>query len=65
MKMPFGKYVGWDLEEIPRQYLEWIVNNLDLYGDLREGIMDILVGVDGELWDVPPRRLRRRHRKTV
>ena len=48
MIMPFGKYQGFDLEEIPREYLEWIAENLDLYGELREAVFDVLLGEFGE-----------------
>ena len=48
MKMPFGKFEGTEIEEIPKDYLQWIGNNLDLYGDLRTAIFDELCGVDGE-----------------
>ena len=53
MQMPFGKYQGEKIEDVPRDYLKWISNNLDLYGDLREAIFDELVGPTGEKWDVP------------
>lgn len=29
MKMPFGKHRGEDLEDIPDDYLVWILDNLD------------------------------------
>ena len=48
MRMPFGKYKDFQLEEIPRDYLKWISENLDLYGDLRIAIFDVLVGKFGE-----------------
>ena len=53
MQMPFGKYQGFELEEIPRSYLQWLADNLDLYGDLRTAIFDELVGEFGEKLDVP------------
>ena len=28
MKMPFGKYVGLDIEDLPRSYLRWCLDNL-------------------------------------
>ena len=46
--MPFGKYKGYDLEEIPQDYLQWIADNIDLYGELRKAVFDILVGKYGE-----------------
>ena len=29
MKMPFGKFKGKDIEEIPSSYLKWIAENID------------------------------------
>jgi hypothetical protein len=60
MRMPFGKYQGRDLEEIPKDYLNWIAEHIDLYGPLREAVFDVLVGKEGELWEPPPRRNRNR-----
>ena len=48
MKMPFGKYQGYKLEEIPKAYLKWVAESLDLYGELREAIFDELLGKFGE-----------------
>ncbi len=28
--MPFGKYKGWLIEDLPQGYLEWLVDNVDL-----------------------------------
>ena len=53
MQMPFGKYQGDEIEEVPRDYLKWIANHLDLYGDLRTAIFDELCGKCGEKWDIP------------
>jgi uncharacterized protein (DUF3820 family) len=52
MQMPFGKFQGVEIEEIPKDYLQWVANNLDLYGDLRTAIFDELVGEFGEKWDL-------------
>lgn len=30
MKMPFGKYKGWDVQNTPKQYLEWVLANVKL-----------------------------------
>lgn len=38
MEMPFGKYVGTEVSELPTKYLEWLTENCDLYGDLEEEI---------------------------
>jgi hypothetical protein len=45
MKMPFGKYEGYDVREIPRNYLDWCLNNIgDLSPRLREAMEDALAG---------------------
>ena len=36
--MPFGKYRGWRISELPDRYLFWVAANLDLDGALREEI---------------------------
>jgi uncharacterized protein (DUF3820 family) len=36
--MPFGKYKGEQLLDIPVTYLEWIYDNVDLRGDLAAGV---------------------------
>jgi hypothetical protein len=49
MKMPFGRYKGRDLSEIPTDYLEWISNNLTITGNLADEIYRVLgTGPDPE-----------------
>ena len=48
MRMPFGKYQGYELVEVPKDYLKWVAENLDLYGGLRIAIFDVLIGKFGE-----------------
>jgi uncharacterized protein (DUF3820 family) len=36
--MPFGKYKGEQLLDIPVSYLEWIYDNVELRGDLAAGV---------------------------
>ena len=36
--MPFGKYRGWRISELPDRYLFWVAANLELDGALREEI---------------------------
>ena len=43
MRMPFGKYKGCDLGDIPDGYLDWLWANVDLYGDLRDEVEAIVV----------------------
>lgn len=38
--MPFGKYKGLDLEEIPLDYIEWLIS-IDLHGQLKEEVEHI------------------------
>ena len=38
MKMPFGKYKGEEVCDIPLDYLKWAEENLQLWKDLREEI---------------------------
>jgi len=42
MKMPFGKYKGQELTEIPPDYLAWVTNNLTITGDLADEIYRVL-----------------------
>ncbi len=64
--MPFGKYRGRPIAELPRPYLQWVLDNVaDLYPDTREAIVGALRGPQGELagGSAPARRsLPRRHR---
>lgn len=34
MKMPFGKYKGQDLEDIPDGYLQWVAENVTTHAPL-------------------------------
>lgn len=34
MQMPFGKYKGTDIEDLPSDYLEWLATELDAHDDL-------------------------------
>lgn len=40
--MPFGKYKGEQLLDIPVSYLEWIYDNLELNGDLKKSVSDAI-----------------------
>lgn len=40
--MPFGKYKGEQLLDIPVSYLEWIYDNLELNGDLEKSVSDAI-----------------------
>lgn len=34
MIMPFGKFKGEDIEDLPLEYLYWLQDNCELYDDL-------------------------------
>lgn len=36
MKMPFGKYKGEELEDIPTDYIRWCLENMNLTASLAE-----------------------------
>lgn len=38
MIMPFGKWQGYDLAQIPTGYLTWLSSNTDLYGALKNAV---------------------------
>ena len=38
MRMPFGKWRGYDLSEIPLNYLQWLWGNADLRGGLLDAV---------------------------
>ena len=38
MKMPFGKYKGEEVSDIPLDYLKWVEENVSLTPDLRSEI---------------------------
>lgn len=42
MRMPFGQYRGEEVEDLPTDYLEWLYENVELYGELEETVIDIL-----------------------
>ena len=41
-RMPFGKHKGWDLSEIPSDYLELLLEEVDLRPQLRRNVLDEL-----------------------
>jgi hypothetical protein len=40
MDMPFGRYKGRDVRELPDGYLRWLIDLEDLYGPLRDAVED-------------------------
>jgi DnaJ-class molecular chaperone len=49
MKMPFGKYKEKEIGDIPESYLHWLVDNVDLWGQLRYEVYNILGIEDNQL----------------
>jgi hypothetical protein len=42
MRMPFGKHKGEWVHDIPTDYLEWLVRNVELFGSLERAVHDTL-----------------------
>ena len=42
--MPFGKFAGYPIEEVPRQYLRWLVRQGQLYGQLKDDVERVIAG---------------------
>jgi hypothetical protein len=40
--MPFGKFKGQHVDELPGDYLEWLFENVDLRGGLEKAVRDAL-----------------------
>lgn len=45
MQMPFGKYRGNEIADIPKGYLKWLESNVAMQGDLGEEIYAVLRGI--------------------
>lgn len=41
-RMPFGKYKGWRLQSIPEDYLQWLLDNVELFGTLENAVIQEL-----------------------
>ena len=48
MEMPFGKYRGDDLMDLPEDYIEWVLENCDLRPILQKALEDQLAMRKGE-----------------
>lgn len=48
MKMPFGKYKGEELEDLPTDYMEWCLRELDLRPALAEEMENQIRAKAGE-----------------
>lgn len=40
MRMPFGKYAGEDIEDVPSKYLKWFLENIDPETTFLESIVE-------------------------
>lgn len=38
MKMPFGKHKGTNVDKIPKDYLQWLLKECDLYTPLKTAV---------------------------
>ena len=41
--MPFGKFRGFSIQDIPRDYLSWLWENVDLYGRLKDEVSKFIL----------------------
>jgi len=46
MKMPFGKYKGEDIEDIPEEYLYWLLTEVELQEPLRTAVYRVYYGIN-------------------
>ena len=53
MLMPFGKYKGQDLSEVPDDYLLWLIGNIPLRDPLLSAVMGEITGRDLALPPLP------------
>ncbi|MDA9778778.1 DUF3820 family protein [Rubripirellula sp.] len=44
MKMPFGKYKGRCLRDVPHEYLRWLESNVDLFDPLQTAVACVIDG---------------------
>jgi uncharacterized protein (DUF3820 family) len=51
MTMPFGKYKGRPMYEVPKGYLKWMEHNMDLQGDL---LVEVQYYLHGKPRPMPP-----------
>lgn len=42
--MPFGKHKGESVETLPKGYLRWLKENVELRGELRQAVDCVLAG---------------------
>lgn len=40
LNLEFGKYRGWDIEEVPRDYLEWLLDRADKQAEMLRGELE-------------------------
>jgi hypothetical protein len=44
MMMPFGRYKGTEISDLPRPYIQWLNDNVVLYGRVKGEVEAILKG---------------------
>lgn len=49
MTMPFGQYQGYDLKDVPTEYLIWAINNIEDRSDVRYSIGQLKYYIQKEL----------------
>ena len=60
--MPFGKYRGVELEDIPVSYLAWVRDNVDIRSEtLRDAILDRLDDAEHDQGEADPAPEPQRH----
>lgn len=42
MQMPFGKHKGTEVDQLPSDYLLWLVSNIDMREQLKEAVIEAL-----------------------
>lgn len=65
MRMPFGKHKGEDIDDIPDDYLQWVLDNCDIESETLLHAIEIRMGLrakSGPTRSPPPPPHRRRVR---
>lgn len=62
MIMPFGKFKGCYVSELPIPYLEWLTDNINLREPLRTAVFDALEISTDSIQPVEPNKVKRIYR---
>lgn len=65
MKMPFGQYKGWELDDIPINYLLWLSEEMNLWPNLRIGVEVAIVKKQAERDTIGYKSLTRKDRSRL